>query len=341
MDTNGNVDINKLTKAELKELLVERGLATSGNKDTLVKRLMESRQEADEEDYLSVQEEQQSNNNVHDDVAPEDSASNVGSSSSVRSRRALNAAKLQSLQVKKAAMVKEQELKRKKVELEAELERVKLEAEIEAMEAEENVFDEVDARRSPPKLTKGYEPPVDLDTFLNAAAKGLNKEAKDGLRDDTTMLQQRSTTNKAAPITATQQTTPTNQAAQVEQVQSSAMHIQQQMLDLMTLPKPQLISFDGDPLNFYMFLNMFDSCVHNSNINDSAKLNRLFELCKDKALRLIKPCALMPPSDGYRRARELLTERFGAIVRLRSTIRLVKRSPGISGVTQRYAKHTV
>ena len=181
MDTNRNVDINSLTKAELKELLAERGLATSGNKDTLVKRLMESRQEADEEDYLSVQEEQQSNNNVHDDVAPEDSASNVGSSSSVRSRRALNAAKLQSLQVKKAAMVKEQELKRKKVELEAELERkkaeleaelerVKLEAEIEAMQAEGSVCDEVDARKSPPRLTKGYEPPVDLDTFLNAGS---------------------------------------------------------------------------------------------------------------------------------------------------------------------------
>ena len=169
MDTNSKVDINKLTKAELKELLAERGLTTSGNKDTLVKRLMESRHEADEDDYLSVQEEQQSNNSVKDDISPEDSASNIGStSSSVRSRRALNAAKLQSLQVKKSAMVKEQELKRKKVELEAELERkkaeleaelerVKLEAEIEAMEAEENVFDEVDAHKSPPKLTKGYK----------------------------------------------------------------------------------------------------------------------------------------------------------------------------------------
>ena len=168
MNMDGNVDINKLTKAELKELLAEHDLPTSGNKEALVKRLMKSRQEADEEDYLSVQEEQQSNKNVHDDVTPEDSASNVGSSNSVRSRRALNAAKLQSLQVKKAAMVKEQELKRKKVELqaelerkkaelEAELERVKLEAEIEAMEAEENVFDEVDAHKSPPKLTKGYK----------------------------------------------------------------------------------------------------------------------------------------------------------------------------------------
>ena len=199
MDTNSKVDINKLTKAELKELLAERGLTTSGNKDTLVKRLMESRHEADEDDYLSVQEEQQSNNSVKDDISPEDSASNIGStSSSVRSRRALNAAKLQSLQVKKSAMVKEQELKRKKVELEAELERkkaeleaepkrVKLEAEIEAMQAADNVFDEADAQKSPPRLTKGYEPPVDIDAFLSAADKGLNKKAKVDLRDDTTM----------------------------------------------------------------------------------------------------------------------------------------------------------
>ena len=41
------------------------------------------------------------------------------------------------------------------------------------------------------------------------------------------------------------------------------------------------------------------------------KLNRLFELCKGKALNLIKPCAMQSPSEGYITARSLLANRFG------------------------------
>ena len=117
-------------------------------------------------------------------------------------------------------MAKEQELNRKKAELEAELERVKLEAEIEAMEAEENVFAKVDTAKSPPILSKGYEPPVDLDAFLNAAAKGLNKEAEEDPCGTTSTSELKSTTSKVAPNPATQRTTPKSQAFQAEQVQS-------------------------------------------------------------------------------------------------------------------------
>ena len=127
----------------------------------------------------------------------------------------------------------------------------------------------------------------------------------------------------------------TNETASIlpdTQVQNSSLLLQQQMLDLMTLPKPQLITFDGDPLNFHVFLNTFDSCVHNSNINDAAKLNRLFELCKDKALRLIKPCALMPSDQGYKRARELLTSRFGDDFEItESYIKKIVSGPPIKG----------
>ena len=83
------------------------------------------------------------------------------------------------------------------------------------------------------------------------------------------------------------------------------------MLDVLSLPKPQLMSFDGDPLNFHVFLNLFDSCVHSVNISDAAKLNRLFEFCKGRALSEVKSCALYPPSRGYAMARELLISRFG------------------------------
>ena len=40
-------------------------------------------------------------------------------------------------------------------------------------------------------------------------------------------------------------------------------------------------------------------------------MNRLFEYCTGKAAKAIQPCALMPTSQGYRRAKVLLKERFG------------------------------
>ena len=87
-------------------------------------------------------------------------------------------------------------------------------------------------------------------------------------------------------------------------------YLQQQLMDMMSMPRPQLMTFDGDPLKFHLFMSMFDSCVHNANISDAGKLNRLFELCKGKALKVIEPCALNV-YNGYAEARYLLYSRFG------------------------------
>ena len=83
------------------------------------------------------------------------------------------------------------------------------------------------------------------------------------------------------------------------------------ILELLSLPKPSLMEFDGDPMQYHMFKNSFDAVIDSANISDSAKLNRLFELCKGTAREVILPCALGDPSDGYAEARELLKERFG------------------------------
>ena len=86
---------------------------------------------------------------------------------------------------------------------------------------------------------------------------------------------------------------------------------QQHLLDAMSIPKPKLMSFNGDPMNFHVFMNAFDNCIHTSSLSDAIKLNKLFELCEGKALTVIKPCALMQPVEGYVKARLLLKERFG------------------------------
>ena len=83
------------------------------------------------------------------------------------------------------------------------------------------------------------------------------------------------------------------------------------LIDMVSLPKTSIMTFDGDPMNFYTFMNTFDIAIDSTSVHDGAKLNLLFEYCTGKAYRVIKPCALLPPQEGYKRARRLLHERFG------------------------------
>ena len=77
------------------------------------------------------------------------------------------------------------------------------------------------------------------------------------------------------------------------------------------IPQAELMTFNGDPLEFWMFMSSFDNSIGSVAIDDSDKLNKLFQYYKGDALKVIKCCAVMSPSAGYVKARALLKERFG------------------------------
>ena len=68
-----------------------------------------------------------------------------------------------------------------------------------------------------------------------------------------------------------------------------------QMINIMQLPKAELMTFNGDPLEFWMFMRSFDNSIGSATIDDSAKLKRLLQYCKGEALKVIKCCAVMSP----------------------------------------------
>ena len=59
-----------------------------------------------------------------------------------------------------------------------------------------------------------------------------------------------------------------------------------------------------------MFMRSFDNSIASATIDDSAKLNRLFQYRKGEALKVMC-CAVMSPSAGNAKATALLNERFG------------------------------
>ena len=104
-----------------------------------------------------------------------------------------------------------------------------------------------------------------------------------------------------------------------------------QMITIMQLPKAdELMTFNGDPLKFWMFMRSFDSSIRNASIDHSAKLNRRFQYCKGEALKVIKCCAAMQFSERYAKARALLKERFGNDYRISEMwLRKVTKGPVI------------
>ncbi|XP_038058753.1 uncharacterized protein LOC119730035 [Patiria miniata] len=89
-------------------------------------------------------------------------------------------------------------------------------------------------------------------------------------------------------------------------------HLQQQSLvETLQLPKTELMSLDGEPVKYWMFIRSFENIVDKETIGDGAKLARLMQYCTGPARKLMQCCAVKEPSEGYRLARKLLQSRFG------------------------------
>ena len=92
---------------------------------------------------------------------------------------------------------------------------------------------------------------------------------------------------------------------------SAILQQQKQLIDLLTAPKLEVPTFDGSPMQYFPFIKAFEDNVERVVTEHSSRLTRLIQYCTGSAKRLIQCCAMMPSSEGYLRARELLRDRFG------------------------------
>ena len=85
----------------------------------------------------------------------------------------------------------------------------------------------------------------------------------------------------------------------------------QQQIKSQKLPKAEIMSFDGSPLNYYLFVKTFENSVEKCTEDDNVRLQLLIQYCTGKAKETIKCCGMMSGKDGYSKAKKLLEERFG------------------------------
>ncbi|XP_059086914.1 uncharacterized protein LOC131883456 [Tigriopus californicus] len=74
--------------------------------------------------------------------------------------------------------------------------------------------------------------------------------------------------------------------------------------------------FTGDPLNFNFFIKQVEDVIER-NLNDpKTRLNRLLEVVQDHPKALIEGCVFAPEQICYDKAKALLTERYGNVLRV-------------------------
>ncbi|XP_060079686.1 uncharacterized protein LOC132559092 [Ylistrum balloti] len=103
----------------------------------------------------------------------------------------------------------------------------------------------------------------------------------------------------------------TSAPASISKPVQSELAVQRQLLDIISLPKTCLMTFDGNTMDYWVLMNAYDSAVGRSSASDGVKLNRLLQYCTGKAAQVVKPCGKMNATEEYARARALLKERFG------------------------------
>ena len=95
----------------------------------------------------------------------------------------------------------------------------------------------------------------------------------------------------------------------LEAINKIQLQVEQQ-IKTQKLPKAEIMSFNGNPLNYYLFMKTFENSVKKCIEDDSLRLQLLIQYCTGNAKETIKCCGMMSGKDGYVKAKKLLEERF-------------------------------
>ena len=77
------------------------------------------------------------------------------------------------------------------------------------------------------------------------------------------------------------------------------------------LPRVELTSFDGNSVDYWKFVRQFECYVESKTNDPGQRLLYLLYYCRGSARKAIDACVILPPAEGYQRARTILKDMFG------------------------------
>ena len=105
-------------------------------------------------------------------------------------------------------------------------------------------------------------------------------------------------------------------------------------------PTVDIEPYNGDPINYHYFMASFKEVVETNILDSRGRLTRLIQYTTGEAKELIQHCIQLPPSVGYRTARDLLKRRYGDTYKIVAAYRKeIKSWPSLKpGDTTAYRK---
>ena len=260
-------------------------------------------------------------------VLPEDSISQAGTggrsvassskSSSVRRRYVEESAKRRALEAKLKLFEEQQALAERKFQLQQQDKRLKIKSDLIQIAAKEQVYAEADA------LERG-------STFeLDLKSKELSPQNCQIKEREETGAAKREGLNPVVSGWSPSSLPPCEQG--INQSQTSVEAIER-MVDIqekqakcmeglvnqqyksaltLTLPKPEVPVFGGDPVEYSNFVKAFECLIESRTESSSSRLHYLAQYTEGEVQELMRSCLAMDPEEGYHEARKLLKQRYG------------------------------
>ena len=79
------------------------------------------------------------------------------------------------------------------------------------------------------------------------------------------------------------------------------------------MPKREYMSFDGNRLDYTSFITNFKTNVEDVESDPKVRRTYLIQLCMGKAKEAIIGSVMLPPEEGYKKAKSILHEMFGQV----------------------------
>jgi len=86
---------------------------------------------------------------------------------------------------------------------------------------------------------------------------------------------------------------------------------QQESTLALTLPEPEVPTFNRDPIEYWTFVRASENLIERKTTSKSARLYYLVQYTTGEVRELVKSCLTMNPEEGCREACSLLKQRYG------------------------------
>ena len=114
-----------------------------------------------------------------------------------------------------------------------------------------------------------------------------------------------------AQLPGYQSTSPEGARASNTQMNWSGYPAYDPMIQMLQLPKPEIVKFDGDPMDYTNFQRSFEARVMNNTTSGSDRLYFLHQCLEGEPKELVSSCLYLDGDRGFEKAMSLLKNQYG------------------------------